>query len=415
MAKDAVLCSRPDKELLGVVELDGSKSISNRLLLIQALGGFPLGAPGLSKADDTRILRQLLMDGPSVYNAGDSGTAYRFLTAFLCTRPGSQVLTGSARMLERPVGPLVNALRQLGADITYLGRQGFPPLRIGSFGVAHPEVVTIEAGVSSQFISAIVMIAPLLGGLELELSGKLVSASYLEMTVRVMRHFGVEVTWIGNRLSVSSGPYRNRFFEVEPDWSAASYWYGMAVFSDRADLFLPGLIENSWQGDAVLCRMMEVFGITTKFMGGGVRIVKQKSKLPATFDWNFMDCPDLAQTLAVICGGVGVQGEFSGLSTLGIKETDRIEALRVELDKLGVKFRPVAGEEKGEMRYQVRGKAVMNELVSVATYGDHRMALSFATLSMLGEVEICHASVVSKSYPRYWIDMEKLGFSVQRF
>lgn len=403
--------------LKGVVRLEGSKSISNRALIALALssGNDPAVTPArLSSSNDTATLQHLLSAPPAnnLYDAGDAGTTFRFLTAFLALQPGTKTLTGSERMKERPVGPLVQALRTLGAQIEYPGKDGFPPLQIGPFSDSGVREISVQADTSSQFISALLLVAPYLpAGLTLKPEGRLVSGPYVEMTLSLMRYFGAETTRTPDAITVSPGKYHPRPLVTEADWSAASYWYALAVFAGDVDLKLEGLFRESWQGDAVLADMMTRFGLSTTYEDDGIRIRKNGNPSKPFFEWDFSGCPDLAQTLAVVCAGTGTQGLFSGLETLHIKETDRIAALKTELAKVGVSFlkMPARMNKQGVTYYMVEGKAKLENTPRFATYGDHRMAMSFATLGMLAPVEIEHPEVVNKSYPGFWEDMERMG------
>ena len=433
-----LLLSKPDRSLRADIKLDGSKSISNRALIALALAGAnPTDwLSGLSTSKDTATLLRLLTQPTGTYDAGDAGTTFRFLTAYLACRPGTQVLTGSARMRERPIGPLVLALRELGADIQFLEKEGYPPLQIGEMRAAEGggrATVRVPADTSSQFLSALLLVGPYLpGGLELVPEGHLVSRPYLEMTLRLMRHFGAAAAWQGERIAVEPGGYTPRPLRVEADWSAASYWYAMAAFSDDLDLHLGGLFAESWQGDAVLADMMQSFGIQTSFEGtglsakasaeAGIRLSKNGRRTKPLFEQDFLECPDIAQTLAVVCAGLGVQGLFSGLETLSIKETDRIAALKTELAKVGVSFVKLpphfSKKTPGKVFYSLEGLpavALAKEAPPpvpprFATYGDHRMAMSFAPLAFFQPIEIEQPGVVEKSYPGFWEDLRRAGF-----
>jgi 3-phosphoshikimate 1-carboxyvinyltransferase len=404
-------------ELTGTIPLTGSKSISNRALIIRALSPEPFPIHKLADARDTRLLRALLESKEEIRDAGAAGTTFRFLTAYLALQPGTQVLTGTKRMKQRPIGLLVEALQTLGAQIEYLEKPGYPPLRIGppaELGKTHR--ISIPAGTSSQYVSALLMIAPTLpGGLELTLKGTVVSRPYIEMTLRLMQYFGVTHKWEGEKISVPPQAYRPRPFTVEADWSAASYFYAMAAFAEHPDLQLNGLFTDSVQGDAVLAKMMDAFGIQTTFNETGIHLSRREQVLPDPFRWDFLRCPDLAQTLAVICGGMGVRGQFTGLETLRIKETDRIDSLQRELQKIGVDFKELpTGEapEEGRMYFEVSGRARVIDKPVFATYEDHRMAMAFAPLAMLGEIAIKEPMVVEKSYPDFYKDLKRLGFEV---
>jgi 3-phosphoshikimate 1-carboxyvinyltransferase len=372
----------------------------------------------LANANDTELLQSLLQREKIILDAGPAGTTFRFLTAYLALQPDIQILTGSERMKKRPIKVLVEALRQLGADIEYLEKEGYPPLKIGEpnddFG--RKNRLTIPADTSSQYISALLMIAPILPrGLELTLAGKIVSRPYIEMTLALMRYFGVTAGWKDNVIKINPQDYRAKEFTVEADWSAASYYYAMAVFADELDLQLNGLFKDSVQGDAVLAPMMEKFGIKTVFNDRGIRLTKSGAAIPPVFEYDFLECPDLAQTLAVVCAGAGVHGVFTGLETLRIKETDRISALKNELAKVQAflsKLPEKFSKKSGKQFFQIEGKAVVENAPTFATYEDHRMAMAFAPLAMFGDIRIEEPEVVKKSYPNFWRDLTELGFEV---
>ncbi len=410
---------KPDRKIQGQLRLTGSKSISNRALIIRALSGADFPIEQLAKANDTDLMMALLASDEEVRDAGPAGTTFRFLTAYLSLQKGSQVLTGTERMKQRPIGVLVEALRQLGANIDYLEEEGYPPLRIGEpSDLGKSKDLRISAGTSSQFISALLMIAPVLpNGLHLHLEGKIVSRSYIEMTLGLMQHFGVSHEWEGQTISIKPQSYEAKPFIAEADWSAASYHYAMAAFADELDLQLDGLFENSFQGDAALVDMMKQFGVYSEFNETGVRLTKTGATLPPMFEWDFILCPDIAQTMAVVCAGLGVQGLFTGLETLSIKETDRIQALKNELGKVGAylsklpaRFSPNSNKEY----YTVEGTAAFSAIPTFDTYEDHRMAMAFAPLAMMGQIKIEDPMVVIKSYPAFYEDLELLGFVVER-
>ena len=396
--------------LEGRIQLAGSKSISNRALIIRALSKSTFPIDHLANARDTVLLEALLQQPGSHFNAEAAGTTYRFLTAYLSQKPGSQTLTGTERMKQRPVKVLVDALRELGARIEYLEKEGYPPLRIGEpTGFGQKSYLKVPAGISSQYISALLLLAPTLpNGLTLELDGKIVSRPYIEMTLRLMSHFGVRHHWEEQRIKVAPQPYQARPFTVEADWSAASYYYAMAAIAPQARLQLDGLFRDSLQGDAVLADMMAFFGVRTIYNESGILIEQAgKRDLSRRFEWDFLRCPDLAQTLAVCCAALGVEGDFTGLETLRIKETDRIAALERELQKVGIKLK------EGESGWHhIRGQATVEGRPRFATYEDHRMAMALAPLALLAPVEIEEPAVVGKSYPGFWEDLRKLDFQV---
>lgn len=401
--------------LSGEITLAGSKSISNRTLIIRALCGESFPISHLANAKDTDLLQGLLASTEEVRDAGAAGTTFRFMTAYLSTQEGTQTLTGTERMKLRPIGVLVDALRILGANIDYLEKEGYPPLQIGppdNFGINNK--VQISASTSSQYISALLMIAPTLpNGLELELVGKIVSRPYIEMTLSQMAYFGVQHEWEGQFIWVAPQQYQPKPFVVEADWSAASYYYAMAAFATEVDLQLNGLFEDSLQGDAVLTEIMTSLGVKTTFNAGGVHLSKTGTPLPEVFEYDFLKCPDLAQTIAVVCAGLGVTGRFTGLETLRIKETDRIAALDVELAKVGVKVIEEPLTADGKAYFRIEGKAVVpSHAPEFATYEDHRMAMAFAPLAFMGPIKIHEPEVVVKSYPDFWRDLQVIGFSV---
>jgi len=410
--------SKADKKIKGEITLNGSKSIANRALIIRALCPEDFPIEKLSNSKDTVLMDALLQSDSDVRDTGAAGTTYRFLTAYLSMQEGTQILTGSERMKQRPIGVLAEALKKLGANIDYLEKEGYPPLKIHSpNNLGTNNQLSISAGTSSQYISALLMIAPTLPkGLELTLDGKIVSRPYIEMTLNLMQHFGVQHSWEGQTITVLPQIYKARPFTVEADWSGASYHYAMAAFADELDLQLNGLFEESVQGDAVLVDMMKHFGVETTFNEKGVRLTKAAGKeIASVFEWDFIRCPDLAQTLAVVCAGLGVQGLFSGLETLRIKETDRIAALQNELAKVQAYLSPLPKRfsPKSEKEYfMIDGKADVQS-PTFPTYEDHRMAMAFAPFAMFAPIQIEEAMVVEKSYPLFWEDLKQLGFVVE--
>jgi 3-phosphoshikimate 1-carboxyvinyltransferase len=410
--------SKKDKKISGEIRLAGSKSISNRALIIRALCKDDFEIKAIASSKDTEILMGLLASNNSVFDCGPAGTTFRFMTAYLSLQQGSQILTGTERMKQRPIGILVEALKELGADIEYLENEGYPPLKINSpknFGSDNQ--LTISAGTSSQYISALLMIAPVLpNGLRLNLDGKIVSRPYIEMTLNLMSYFGIKYEWNENLITIAQQKYQAKDFVVEADWSAASYYYAMAAFSDELDLQLRGLFEDSVQGDAVLTAIGESFGVKSTFNESGVHLSKAEKPAKPFFEKDFIKCPDLAQTIAVMCGGLGMHGLFTGLETLKIKETDRVKALEIELAKVQVwvsKLPSRFSKNSSKEYYQVDGKAVVENEPTFDTYEDHRMAMAMMPLAMFGEIKIKDPVVVEKSYPAFWEDIQKLGFEVK--
>jgi len=412
--------SHPGGPLTGRIQLTGSKSIANRALIIRALtpGGFPIHR--LAEADDTVRLQHLLASEDETLDAGPAGTTFRFLTGFLSRRPGHQILTGSKRMKERPIGILVDALRELGADITYVENEGYPPLKIGQSALDTTDAISIAADTSSQYISSLLMLAPTLPkGLRLNLEGQIVSIPYINMTLSLMAYFGVQHEWDGQTIIVPAQAYQPREFTVEADWSAASYYYGLAALAPSADLQIDGLFEESVQGDAVVADLYRRFGVTTTFNETGLRIEKPADALiPPFFEQDFVKCPDIAQTLMASCAGMGVQGLYSGLQTLFIKETDRVKAMKTELGKLGIALYKIpahmSGAQDGQQFFGQEEKASFAAgTPTFATYHDHRMAMALAPLALQHPVRIEDPLVVGKSYPDFYRDLETLGFVVK--
>lgn len=406
---------KASSDVRGEITLAGSKSISNRALIIRALSGQDFQLHHLANAKDTVLLNGLLRSTDATRDAGAAGTTYRFMTAFLSMQEGTQILTGTDRMKQRPIGVLAEALKELGAQIEYLEKEGYPPLKIGApdaFGKKNH--IQIAANTSSQYISALLMIAPTLPqGLKLELMGKIVSRPYIEMTLNLMQYFGVEHQWDGQIITVEPQQYVSRDFTVEADWSAASYYYIIAAFASRVDLQLNGLFPNSVQGDSVLAEMMQHFGVQTTFNEKGIHLSKGPYNETEAFRWDFLRCPDLAQSIAVVCAGLGQKGHFDGVETLRIKETDRIDALKTELAALNVEVHAFA-KDNGSESFEVTGKALFSGIPTFDTYEDHRMAMAFAPLGMFHPVSINEPMVVVKSYPDYYQDLEKLGFQVDK-
>jgi 3-phosphoshikimate 1-carboxyvinyltransferase len=396
--------------------LPSSKSISNRALLIHALSGGPHRPQNLSDCDDTRVVVRALEHPTSVVDILAAGTAMRFMTAYLSVTPGTRVITGTARMQQRPIQVLVDALRALGADIDYAQNEGFPPLRITGHALTGHEI-SLPGNVSSQYISALLMIAPTLpAGLTLHLTGQIVSRPYIEMTLSLMRYFGAQCQWAGeSALRVEPVPYVSKPFEVESDWSAASYWYEMtALADDSASVELPLLYAASLQGDSRVAEMFRPLGVTTEFgtdADGRPTVTLRKTGLPTgDLQMDFTSQPDLAQTLVVTCCLLGVTFRFTGLQSLKIKETDRIVALITELRKLGY----VVKDEADSILYWTGERCTAQPDAAIDTYEDHRMAMAFApACRVLGSIRINHPEVVSKSYPRYWGDLLAAGYQIE--
>ena len=398
--------SKHHRVLKGEIVLTASKSESNRLLMIRALCASHFSIHNLAAAKDTQTMLQLLANDDETWDVGPAGTTMRFLTAYAALQPGAKILTGSERMRNRPIKILVDALRALGADIEYLEKEGCPPMRIQG-GKLRGGKIAIDGSVSSQYLSALLMIAPkLTGGLEMELTGKVASVPYLKMTLRLMENFGAKYTWEGSTIKVEEGVYLPQEFTVEADWSGASYWYQMAAFANELDLTIKGLKQISLQGDSAIVQMYDRLGVRSTFLSDGVRLTKNNNSLPALFNDDFTDCPDVAQTLAVTLAGLGLGGRLTGLESLRIKETDRIAAIQNELAKFGVVV-----DVEGDYAMIVHAGSIAPSTLAVHTYEDHRMAMAFAPLAMLVEgVSIEEPEVVEKSYPAFWTDLKSLDF-----
>ncbi|MCD8291856.1 MAG: 3-phosphoshikimate 1-carboxyvinyltransferase [Prevotella sp.] len=399
------------------INLPASKSISNRALIIHALSRGDIMPDNLSDCDDTEVILNALENMPDIIDIKAGGTAMRFMTAYLAVTPGEHILTGTERMKQRPIGVLVDALRFLRADISYEGVNGFPPLRIKGKTLwgGHIE---IPGNVSSQFISAILMIAPLLNrGLKLKLTGDIVSRPYIDMTLCIMRDFGAEVEWTGNdTISVTPKPYISRKYFIENDWSAASYWYEMVALSKDEDIEvkLTGLMDGSRQGDSSVKYLFNMLGIKTVFKTREkgkptvVTLKKFERKL-ARLDYDFINQPDMAQTFVVCCALLDVPFRFSGLTSLKIKETDRLEALKTEMRKLGY----VIKDNGRDMLSWDGERCKPTPEVAIDTYEDHRMAMAFAPVSLrVDGLRINNPQVVSKSYPHFWNDLRQAGFGI---
>lgn len=421
MSPKRIRISHPTGVLRGTVQLPASKSESNRALLIQALSTEKITLHNLSEANDTVLLQRLLKSPEKELNAEDAGTVMRFLTAYFSLTNQPKILTGTERMCQRPIGILVEALRELGAEIKYRGKDGFPPLEIMGFepkfsGKAN---VQLRGDVSSQFISALLLCAPgLPHGLRLELLGKIASRPYLEMTLALMQQFGVAAGFTENTIEIAPQIYRSGEFWVESDWSAASYWYSLAALAKEAEILLLGLKANSLQGDSQVAELMADFGVKTTFLPEGVLLTKTTGKTNRiTID--FSDIPDLAQTFAVLAAAKNIALEMTGLESLRIKETDRIAALQTELARFNASFPEVLpGTFLVKKDSVSEGKGfeslhLQKPENTVETYHDHRMAMSFAPLALLQEIEIEAPEVVRKSYPAFWEELRKIGFLVE--
>ncbi|MBR1448138.1 MAG: 3-phosphoshikimate 1-carboxyvinyltransferase [Prevotella sp.] len=415
------------------IKLPASKSISNRALIIHALSGGATLPDNLSDCDDTEVIIRALQQMPEIIDIKAAGTAMRFMTAFLSATPnGTHVLTGTDRMKHRPIKVLVDALRHLGADITYEGEAGYPPLRINGQRLEGGEL-EIAGNVSSQYISALLLVGPVLRkGLTLRLTGEIISRPYIDLTLWTMREFGADAEWTSvDTITVEPKPYVERSYYIENDWSAASYWYEMVALSDdpEAEVQLEGLMDGSKQGDSGVRYLFSLLGVKTSFAsrqpGKPTTVTLRKSNnRVARLDYDFNNMPDLAQTFVCTCCVLGLPFHFTGLQTLKIKETDRIEALKTELAKLGYTLEDRNGSELlwdgtrsealGQRTLATEGTQEVGAKydASIDTYEDHRMALAFAPLAMKMPISINNPQVVTKSYPHFWDDLRKAGFTI---
>ena len=439
---------RAPKALHGTIRLPASKSISNRMLLLRVLSGGKIALHNISDCDDTRAM-ELGVRSEKIVNSklsnskcidvGAAGTAMRFLTAYFASTPCDVVITGSERMRHRPIGVLVEALRSLGADISYEGEEGFPPLHIKGRPL-DGGTLRMAGSVSSQYVSALLMVAPTMRqGLTLTLEGDIISRPYINMTVSLMRRFGITVEEPDDTtFRVAPGEYSGSDYTIENDWSAASYWYEMLALADEGEVVLEGLFEDSLQGDSCVRHLFEPLGVSTEFNERGAVIQKKDPPLYPSLVWrgvyadfpdlwhspytgerggglglSLSECPDLAQTMVATCCGMGVPFRFSGLQSLRIKETDRLLALRQELGKLGYDVRE---EEDGVLESSLlTPHSSLLTPNSIATYDDHRMAMCMAPLAILHDgLVINDAQVVSKSYPTFWEDLKSVGYAIEQ-
>ncbi len=389
------------------INLPSSKSISNRLLLLSALSYSPYEIKNLSDSDDTRVMLNVLNSNTNTFDVGAAGTSMRFLTAFLSKIVGEWTLTGSERMKQRPIKPLVDALNQLGAKIEYIEKEGFPPLRIFGSNLEGGEL-ELPGNVSSQYISALLMIAPTIkNGLRLTLTGDIISRPYLEMTLSLMKEFGITSHWKENIITIPEGKYEPKVTTAESDWSAAGYWYEIVAMNPELEVTLKGLKKYSLQGDSNVQQIFESLGVKTKFSKKGV-ILNYSGKQTKLLKYNFINEPDLAQTLAVSCCLLKIPFHFTGLQTLKIKETDRITALINELNKLGYKLE---SNQTDDLSWD--GNFISksdNTPVTINTYKDHRMAMAFAPAAFKHpNLVIDDPMVITKSYSNYWEDIKQAG------
>lgn len=395
---------------LQIINLPASKSINNRLLIMSELSGRKLQISNLSPSDDVVIMKNILNSKDKIKNAGHAGTVMRFMTAFLSVKPGNYILTGTERMKNRPILELVESLKKLGADIKYIEKKGFPPLEING-KILNGGTVEINSGISSQYISALLMIGPYLkNGLKLILTGDTISSSYINLTIGLMKMAGASVSRESNTILVENIPYAESQLEVEADWSSASYWFSIVGLSNNRTILMPGLNKSSLQGDSDIMGLFADLGVKSEFKQEGLHL----SPIPMKknyFQFDFRNNPDMVQTYVPYCIGKNIPFEFSGCRSLRIKETDRISALQKELAKFNVILKST--EDGNLISWDGKSKPDWNKNVTIETYDDHRMALGMAPLCIVSkELIINNPAVVSKSYPGFWEDLEKTGISV---
>ena len=404
----------PPANINAQIMLPASKSISNRALIINALANGTHPLENLSDCDDTQVMLRALQAQPGeTIDIMAAGTAMRFLTAYLSVTPGDRIITGTQRMKQRPIGILVDALRELGANIEYVEKEGFPPLRIQGTTLTKSHI-SLPGNISSQYISALLMIAPTLkNGLQVTLTGDIISRPYIDLTLQLMKDFGAQASWLNDHeLKVEPQPYRSTPYYIEGDWSAASYWHEIVAFSKDATITLPSLFRKSYQGDSKMADQFALLGARTSYKENGITILKPKMvdiSQAIHVNLDFTNQPDLAQTFVVTCALQNITFRFTGLQTLKIKETDRIAALICEMKKLGY----VLHEAEDSILYW-DGERCERSGEAIDTYEDHRMAMAFAPACLvLPDICINNPHVVSKSYPRYWDDLRAAGFTIE--
>lgn len=383
--------------------LPASKSLSNRALILAALANGESKIQNLSNANDTQLMQRLINATGEVIDVEDAGTTMRFLTAYFAATNQSKILTGTPRMKQRPIGILVDALRKIGAKINYLENDGYPPHEIVAFSNQQNSAIEIKGDVSSQFISALMMIAPgLPKGLTLKLLGKVGSLPYIEMTAGLMKIFGVDAKMQNGVIQIAAQNYSSASLTIESDWSNASYWFAFTALASEATITLPRLFKDSLQGDQAIIAIMDNLGVAATWRDEDLLLTKKDAN--ASITWDFTHCPDLAQTVAVVCAAKGIEGNFTGLESLRVKETDRINALQIELKKIGADF------IESDHSWRLIPSISLPQKQTFETYEDHRMAMAFAPLATLMDIEIIDPKVVRKSYPTFWDDVKGFGF-----
>lgn len=399
----------PPKSVQTTIQLPASKSISNRALILNALSLSTAPIKNLSDCEDTQVIIDAFNSNSNQFDIKAAGTAMRFLTAFLAGMDGNWIIGGSKRMHERPIHPLVETLIALGADIEYIEKDGYPPLNIKGKKLKGGEVY-LSGNISSQFISALLMVGPIMeNGLIMHIENEIVSKPYIQLTIGLMAKYGVKVNWEGNTISVKQQKYKPVEITVESDWSAASYWYEIASLIPGSEITLKGLTKESLQGDSNVVNLFTDMGVTTEFESDGI-IIRSIKKRTKKFFHNFVNEPDLVQTFAAACCFKNTHFLFSGIQSLKIKETDRVQAMINEFKKLGYVLKE---NEIGMLEWDgERCEPVVNP--SIDTYDDHRMAMSFTPGAItLGSININDPHVVSKSYPQFWNDLKHAGFKIE--
>lgn len=389
-----------------VIDLPASKSISNRALILNALAYSPYEIENLAVCDDTNVMVKALDSNDTLFDVGAAGTAMRFLTAFLAKTVGEWVITGNERMKERPIKLLVDALNQLGGKIKYIEKEGYPPLRIYGSALVGGEI-HMDGGVSSQYVSALMMIAPYMQkGLKIKLEGKIISLPYIRMTQKMMQNFGVKVDFEGQVIDIRPQSYQPIPYRIESDWSAASYWYEILAISGKGEVILKGLQQESMQGDSQVAEIFKELGVLTEYQTDGVKLTPTGNSCKM-LTYDFVGQPDLVQTVAVTCCLKNIPFHFKGVQSLKIKETDRVAALIQELNKIGY---VLTEPEEGELAWTgLTTNANNNQTTTILTYDDHRMAMAFAPAALTQPIKIANPEVVSKSYPGFWENFSQLS------
>jgi 3-phosphoshikimate 1-carboxyvinyltransferase len=403
----SILVHPPKQSIRAEIRLAASKSECNRALIINALTGFQCELSNISEARDSQTMLRLLNSNETIADVIDAGTTMRFLTAYFAVTDQTKIMTGTPRMCERPIGILVDALRLLGADIEYQKETGYPPLKLNGFKYSGTNEIAMRGDVSSQYISALLLIAPgLPSGLKIKLEGEVGSKPYIEMTLNQMAYFGIDyqADWTTNTIIIPPFKYQPHPYAIESDWSGASYWYSIVALAEDAEVELLGLKKDSLQGDSAIVDIMEHLGVASVFTERGVLLTKTTPA--ASIGWDFTDCPDLAQTVAVCCAVKGIRLSLTGIESLKIKETDRVFALQQELQKLGATLKEIEKDHLYEVARIPDFES--KETPSIHTYDDHRMAMAFAPAGMVAPIIIEEPGVVVKSYPGYWKDLSQI-------